>query len=98
MPENRNACVPLTFKKSLSHKTSGFGSPITSHMIMTVSPSKASLERGLVINNGSFEYLDVDEKINQKKVTKKSNTMETLTVHQVPQLTELLEFFCHHSR
>lgn len=47
----------LTFKKSLSQTTSGLGSPITSHIMMTVSPSNASLQRGRAMNNGSLEYL-----------------------------------------
>jgi hypothetical protein len=33
----------FTFRKSLNQITSGFGSPITSHPIITVSPSYASL-------------------------------------------------------
>lgn len=37
--------------------TSGLGSPTTSHRIMTVSPSTASVDLGLVTNNGTLEYL-----------------------------------------
>lgn len=56
MKNYNNKKIP-TFKKSRSHTTSGFGSPITSHAILTVSPSYASLDRGFVTNIGSFEYL-----------------------------------------
>ena len=47
-----------TFSQSLSHITSGFGSPITSHWMMTVSPSQASVDLGFVKNLGSLEYLE----------------------------------------
>lgn len=46
-----------TFSRSLSHETSGLGSPITWHSIITRSPSIASHTRGLTRNFGSFEYL-----------------------------------------
>jgi hypothetical protein len=37
--------------------TSGLGSPTTSQWIMTVSPSTASVDLGLVTNRGTLEYL-----------------------------------------
>lgn len=49
-----------TFRKSRSQTTSGFGSPTTSHWMITVSPSYASLERGFFTNSGSLEYLECE--------------------------------------
>ena len=45
----------LTFRKSRNHMTSGFGSPTTSHWIITVSPSWASVDKGFVTNSGTLE-------------------------------------------
>lgn len=64
--------------------TSGRGSPITSHIIMTVSPSYASLERGLTINNGSLEYLKDEKMYFMLSV----NNLKFLTAHQVQLLKE----------
>lgn len=82
--------ILLTFRKSRNQMTSGRGSPITSHIIITVSPSYASLERGLTMNNGSLEYLKDDDETYAECI----NNLKFLTAYQVQRLKAQLEIFC----
>ena len=58
--------------------TSGLGSPTTSQWIMTVSPSTASVDLGLVTNKGTLEYLKHEWKLlycEQNSVTRQQQAV-----------------------